>query len=83
MPKIQLTDSTLALHNKAWAEGTSLKISAIFIDEIEPFVQSAILCYKKSNQNYFTSIKMNKYGDDKFYAIIPSSVIQAPGVSYM
>jgi|GEM_PF-6358232 len=82
MPKIQLTDSTLALHRKAWTEGTSFKISAVITDEIEPFVVSARLFYKKTDQNYYSSVQMTKYGEDKYYAIIPSSAVKSPGIDY-
>ncbi|MEJ5351504.1 MAG: T9SS type A sorting domain-containing protein [Melioribacteraceae bacterium] len=82
MPKIQRTDSTLILHRKAWTEGTSFKIRAVITDEIEPFVKSATLYYKPTNQSYYYNVTMTKYGADKFAASIPSSFVKSPGVDY-
>lgn len=82
IPKITRTDSTIILHSKAWIEGTALKISAVITDDVEPFVSSAILFYKRTDQNFYSTIQMIKGNNDKYFAHIPSSVVKPPGVDY-
>jgi len=82
IPKIQRTSSTLAFHNQAWIEGTAFKIDALITDDIEPFVQSAILYYRTTGQTFFTSLQMQKETGSIYTATIPLASVHAPGVDY-
>jgi hypothetical protein len=82
IPKIQRTDSTLALHSKAWIDGTTFRIQVSATDDIEPFVQRVALYYRPSNQMSFISATMVSQGQDKYYAVIPGTAVHAPGVDY-
>ncbi len=81
-PRIERTESTKALHDKAWSEGTSFTIEANIVDNIEPYVQSATLYYRTTGNSEFENIPMTLVSGDLYQATIPSSVVLSPGIDY-
>ncbi|NOX88414.1 MAG: VWA domain-containing protein [Calditrichaeota bacterium] len=81
-PRIERTAETVALHDKSWAEGTTFTIEANITDEIEPYLKSATLYYRTTNDDVFENVEMTLVSGTLYRATIPGSAVHSPGVDY-
>jgi len=80
-PKVQRTGETVALHEHAWAAGTTLAISAEITDTTEPFVESATLHYRQTGEASYATTSM-VYASGIWTGTIPGASVKAPGCDY-
>lgn len=81
-PTITRTNPTIALHQQAWADGTSFDIEVEVVDNISPGVQSVTLYYKNTNDVSYQSIQMVNTSGDLYSATIPGGDVATPGLDY-
>jgi len=83
-PAITLTTETISLMLNPQTEGTSLRISAVILDDVAPFVFIALAYYRPvtSSDNSFKSIIMNRVSGDLFEAFIPGYEVNSPGLLF-
>lgn len=81
-PTITRTNPTIALHQQAWADGTSFDIEVEVVDNISPGVQSVTLYYKNTNDVSYQSIQMSNTSGDLYSATIPGGDVATPGLDY-
>lgn len=81
-PAIRRTAETLALHDRAWPQGTSFLIEAEIADNAAPLVQEARLYYKRTGEATYSSVVMTPHSGDLYRGSIPSGVAVSPGMDY-
>lgn len=82
IPKISRTYQTRQLHTKPWAEETEFTIQVEIQDNVEPFVNNAIIYYKNTSSNTYTSQSMNNTSGILWEGSIPPAVVSPPGLDY-
>jgi len=80
-PQIQRTTATLDLHNRPWAEGTSLTISAEIKDAVPPYVQSTLLFTRTTGEPTYVSEPMSRTSD-VWTGTIGRNTAKPPGIDY-
>ncbi|MBI5060060.1 immune inhibitor A [candidate division KSB1 bacterium] len=81
-PQIQRTAETVALHDQAWAEGTTFNIEANITDASAPFVTSARVYYRTTGGATYSSVVMSSIGGNIWRGVVPASAVHTPGLSY-
>jgi len=82
MPKITRTEDTIALHDRAWADGTEFTIEVKITDEAPPFAQNATLFYRNSLASDYRSMRMTNVSGDLWQGTIYGGYVNSPGVDY-
>jgi hypothetical protein len=82
IPYITRTETTLAYHNQAWADGTSFNIEVEITDMVEPFVSETMVYYKNTNQSNYQSILIMNTSGNFWSGTIPGSAVNTPGIDY-
>jgi|GEM_PF-2798578 len=81
-PEIRRTTETLDLHDRAWAEGTQLEISAHISDAAPPDVQDATLFFRRTGDVTFNAKPMSLVSNDVWTSAIDPSTATPPGIDY-
>lgn len=79
---VQRTNATIALHNTAWAENSTLPIGVTVTDNFEPYANSVKLFYKRTSAFTYQSVNMVNTSPSVWTANIPTSSVLSPGVDY-
>ncbi len=81
-PVISLTTASLDYFCTSLSSNISLDVSASIVDNVDPFVQSAILFYRTIGAVSYTSLAMTDGGGDIWSATIPPADVNYPGIEY-
>ncbi|MBN2566097.1 MAG: choice-of-anchor J domain-containing protein [Candidatus Eisenbacteria bacterium] len=81
-PSIERTPETIALHDQSWAETTPLTIAVNIYDQVQPYVQSATLYYRRTGDPGYSHTWMTNSSGSTWQATVPGSAVHTPGLDY-
>ena len=82
-PRIERTDTTLALHNAPFSVGDELTIEARITDFVEPHTQNAKLYYRTTGSTgVYESVAMAYVEGSLWRGVVASGYLSHPGVDY-